>query len=629
MDVLRRLVQRCVDFHDRLQVPADGAWEALVPDWVPLLNRPAGPKYGDLCADKVDVLQRAGICDPVGCLPPDVQRVVRDDKAMFATDISGLSEFEDVSPADRVEYVKLMVKQLRAKQLGLTARPLGGGKVVAVGKPGGTRQRAVWNGRRVSAAASRPPRPRHLASPTALAYLECQPGRQIRCSKRDASCWFDQLQLPPELQRWMGRPKVSLEELCSAGMTCEEVQGYLLPGEPTDASAFHPVSLTWPMGFAWSSYVAQEFLLDICKVATLDEARVLSCEAPTPASFDMVNSAATDDVMIFSDGGAGRTSDAAHLLDAEFHRRGVVRNAAKDVDDQLDATCVGVALEAGRHLAVPPARCLAMFVGVLWLLANKFASPKQVHQQLGTQQWFDLLCRCKLSVYDKVYDFVKDHTDTAPRRVPGTVLFELAVGILLGVFWRLDLQRPFLPLLSATDASTEFGFGGSVARLPEGMIRRLARVSEKQGGYVVLEGAATLRATHGRWGLCHRIDVSLCDFVDIFSVRRRFKAHINVLEGEAFLIWLRWLLRCRRRHCKRVVVLVDSAVWLGAATKGRSSTQLNRLLRKAAALELAGELQVHLVLVPSAENASDWPSRGVRRRRVHTDKCAAPPSSPA
>ena len=28
-----------------------------------------------------------------------------------------------------------------------------------------------------------------------------------------------------------------------------------------------PVSLTWPMGFAWSSYVAQEFLLDLCNSA--------------------------------------------------------------------------------------------------------------------------------------------------------------------------------------------------------------------------------------------------------------------------------------------------------------------------------------------------------------------------
>ena len=69
------------------------------------------------------------------------------------------------------------------------------------------------------------------------------------------------------------------------------------------------------------------------------------------------------------------------------------------------------------------------------------------------------------------------------------------------------------------------------------------------------------------------------------------------------------------------MVLIDSAVWLGAAAKGRSSTRLNKLLRKVAALELAGELQVHLILVPSAENPSDAPSRGVRR--VATKKSRA------
>lgn len=79
-----------------------------------------------------------------------------------------------------------------------------------------------------------------------------------------------------------------------------------------------------------------------------------------------------------------------------------------------------------------------------------------------------------------------------------------------------------------------------------------------------------------------------------------------------FLMWLRWLLRSRKRHCARTVVLVDSSVWCGAAAKGRSSTQLNRLLRKAAALEMAGDIQVHLVLVPSVENPSDIPSRGLR-----------------
>ncbi|CAE7271224.1 UVR8 [Symbiodinium sp. CCMP2592] len=460
-DVVLRIIERSLDMLQRLQTPQSGCWESLVPDWVPLLERPNGPRIGDLCADKVDVLPLAGQCDPVSCLPMDVQEIVCSDDKLFlgsSHNLDNLAVYDNVLQNDRAEYVKLVVRQLRSQQLGLVATAKGGGTVFAVGKPGGKRQRAVWHGRRVSAAAQAPPKPRHLASPSALAFLECRPQHRVRCSKRDASCWFDQLRLPCKLQRWMGRPPVTLDELRDVGgMNFEEVSGHLLPGEQCNQFLV-PVSLTWPMGFAWSSYVAQEFLLDICRASDLDECKVLSCESSTPATFDLVFAAATDDLMLFSDAGPGGTAAAALKVDQEFTRRGAVRNSAKDVNDELNATCVGIQLEEGTHLGVPPPRVLAMVLTALHLHRCQVASPKELHQALGVQQWFDLLCRCKLSVYDRVYSFVRDPLDTVRRKVPGQVLFELSVGLVLGVFWRLDLRREFYPLVSATDASTEFGF---------------------------------------------------------------------------------------------------------------------------------------------------------------------------
>ncbi|CAE7682373.1 UVR8 [Symbiodinium sp. CCMP2592] len=626
-DVVHRIVSKALDFEERLQSLAAGSWESFLPDWVPLdVVRPGGAKIGNLCADRVDVLQAAGLCDPTSCLPASVQEVIHSEDTMFRGAPDGLAAYEQVLVEERPEYVRLVARQLRAQQLGLVNTVKAGGGVFAVGKPGGRRQRAVWHGRRVSAAAQPPPKPRHLASPTALALLECPQHGHIRCSKRDASCWFDQLSLPSELQRWMGRPPVTVEELrVIGGLSLDELEHFLLPGESLDASQLFPVSLTWPMGFSWSSYVAQEVLLDICKSSGLDESQVLSCDTATPLSFEQVFAAATDDLMVFSDAGPGHTLKTVRLVDDEFKRRRALRNTSKDVDDQLSATCVGVQLEDGVHLAVPPSRCLAMLFSLLFLLQRQEASPKQVHQLLGVQQWYDLLCRCKLAVYDKVYEFVRDPFDTAVKAVPAIVLFELALGLLLGVFWRVDLRRPFAPLVSATDASTDYGFGASVAEVPISMVRRLARVSEKQGSYVILDGGFAEDVGTHRHGHPHHLELSMDDFVHVFSIRRRHPAHINVLEGEAFVLWLRWFLRSRRRHRTRAVVLVDSAVWLGAAAKGRSSTQLNRLLRKAAALELAGELQVHLVLVPSAENPSDSPSRGVRctkAKRVPT--CVTP-----
>ncbi len=117
-----------------------------------------------------------------------------------------------------------------------------------------------------------------------------------------------------------------------------------------------------------------------------------------------------------------------------------------------------------------------------------------------------------------------------------------------------------------------------------------------------------------RFGERREIDISMTEFVDVLSVRRRHGAHINELEGSAFVLCLRRLLRSRRHHARRLVVLVDSAVWLGAAAKGRSSFRLNRMLRRAAALQMADDILLCLIFVPSASNPSDGASRGVRRR---------------
>ena len=162
--------------------------------------------------------------------------------------------------------------------------------------------------------------------------------------------------------------------------------------------------------------------------------------------------------------------------------------------------------------------------------------------------------------------------------------------------------------MGAADASTSYGFGASCVRTTAAVARNLARVAEKP--FVVMDGGVASTLGVDSLGEAHKLNMKLEDFSDIFSVRNKFPAHINVLEGEALVLFLRWLLRTKRRHSSRVVVLLDSAVVLGAAAKGRSSSQLNRLET------LAGSLQVHLVFVPSSENPADLPSRGLRRRRV-------------
>ena len=86
--------------------------------------------------------------------------------------------------------------------------------------------------------------------------------------------------------------------------------------------------------------------------------------------------------------------------------------------------------------------------------------------------------------------------------------------------------------------------------------------------------------------------------------------HINVLELRALVHTFEWRLRSQAFGDCRALHLTDSQVALAVATKGRSSSKsLNRLLRKFAALQVAGGVWPLLAYVESAKNPADGPSR--------------------
>ena len=114
------------------------------------------------------------------------------------------------------------------------------------------------------------------------------------------------------------------------------------------------------------------------------------------------------------------------------------------------------------------------------------------------------------------------------------------------------------------------------------------------------------------------------DFGTIFSYRLTDDEHINLREARAVLFYLQWLLRSVGRRSRRVILLVDSKVTVGAMQKGRSgSAALNLLVRQAHCLCMAGGLRLHIVFIPTEHNPADYPSRGEtipgRRRGRHVE----------
>ena len=86
--------------------------------------------------------------------------------------------------------------------------------------------------------------------------------------------------------------------------------------------------------------------------------------------------------------------------------------------------------------------------------------------------------------------------------------------------------------------------------------------------------------------------------------------HINVLEGKALCLALRWRTRVRKNLNERAVHLIDSQVVMNAVAKGRtSSRRLRPILQRANALLLASHVHLILGYVRSKHNPADRPSR--------------------
>lgn len=86
--------------------------------------------------------------------------------------------------------------------------------------------------------------------------------------------------------------------------------------------------------------------------------------------------------------------------------------------------------------------------------------------------------------------------------------------------------------------------------------------------------------------------------------------HINILEGEAVLLGLRYLLENKNFHHTVVPWLIDSSALIGALVKGRSSSKrLNKICQKVALLSILSDVKVAWIWVPSSWNPADAASR--------------------
>ena len=333
--------------------------------------------------DMFDLLETSASVDPLPDLEARYRDILTSPKALFTGLHPGIGNVPAIHRNDRVEYTKLVGRQLRAGKVIMALHATTGAGVFPVGKPSG-RMREVWNGSELSSAATTPPVPPHLASPTALLNLEVGPDQYIYVCKRDARVYFDQLRLPEELRRFFGRPAVRAGDLARFGGVswCEikDMIGY----DVADQTLLYPLCTSFPMGFSWSSFVAQTVLLARCFESGLDLSKMLSDSNPCPRDMQQTFAVATDDVMIFTVGGPNARNPGAKAcarLDNAIGKRGIQGAPEKDINDKMDATVIGIDVSNGRYLC-PAAKKLALIMSAASFMFN----PYQLHGQVDPHE---------------------------------------------------------------------------------------------------------------------------------------------------------------------------------------------------------------------------------------------------
>ena len=608
--VQEHVAKRCARFLRELDVYCSGCLK-----WVGAFShfatQPAN-KYPAMQAEAVDVPLKAG--------------TIQDDLVQAMSSAGGIMEclpdLNDISApcgAQTDEYAKLVLRLLACGKLRLRREVKGLGEVFCVNKSTAGRQREIWNGAKVSAAARRPPPPAKLANPSCFVDLEFGAGEDIYMSKRDVQTCFDVLQAPEALQQYFGRPPVTLDQLSRAGAaSVDELRRYVVdvgdrPLSPHDK--VYPASTVWPMGFSWSSCVAQASTVACCREAGVPDCAFMTMEDPPPCGCEACGVATDDTFFIHRSLALGR--DRLKKLDMVLEDRGMPKNADKDVTLDSSMTALGCELTVSPPAAEPnTAKLITLFAALLDLLVRGRASPRALNRLLGLVQWFCLLCRPMFSVFSDVYAFVRGEPDDREVALPEDVRTELVVVACLVPLMGADVGRSFLPMLTACDAAPEYGFGVSYWPCSVRTAASIGLLSERRGDYVRLFPDPGEEPCKDRLGQPHVLPIRKGRFRVAVSARARWSAHSSTLEAHGLLLATKWLLRTAKHFHHRLVVLIDAKAILGAACKGRSSARtLRGIMRQLGSLLLATNSLLRLVYIPSEHNPADAPSRGRRKRR--------------
>ena len=134
---------------------------------------------------RVDLPSVAGRCNPERLVDSTLWACVSDPDQVFPAGAPVCTTACRPAEATQGDYAKCVVEGVLRGKLCLRRQVYGMGTVFAVPKAAGARQREIWHGAAVSAAAAEPPYPEMQANPMCFPFICCSPKRPPVFSKRE------------------------------------------------------------------------------------------------------------------------------------------------------------------------------------------------------------------------------------------------------------------------------------------------------------------------------------------------------------------------------------------------------------------------------------------------------------
>lgn len=462
-----------------------------------------------------------------------------------------------------------------------------------------------------------------MASATSLGDIYLEQGVDLCSSGLDLKDFFYQFQVSEQR---------IIRNTLAGSVTRSEAEEIFGPKEGRPAEVRVALA-TLAMGDLLACEFSQEAHLSLClRYHVAFPGELLTLRTPVPRS-STIAGVIIDDLVVMeklcrSDytsrplGPDGYNQRIKNALDA-YDENDLAANIKKSFFNESCARYWGCEIDGAKGLVRSSTlRAWPLVVITMRVAMLGFSSIKLLETLAGS--WISVLTmrRRMFCLLDIIFEALAVDDPCAIIALSPELQDEFSVLAFTFLLARGDLRAPFLPFISATDASND-AMAGARAPLDSAIVCECSRFSLKKStwsrllppGKAILREKALLEpedelpgigiCSHPLWSIL----AGALDYKAQWVTKVSSSSHINLLELKAFMIEEQKI--SSSVTGRRCLSGLDSQVCLGALTKGRSSSPaINNSLQRGLCYPLGSGLYNYYMYYLSEENRADGPSRG-------------------